>query len=296
MARRSTRGTDESGGRREGRGVPDPQKSLRAALKFTSWTLGVVAVVFTFAWLLFQGEQFLAEDPRFVLPPENPSADEDAVSVHGLKTVPRAAILRVFRGDRGRGLIELDPEKKRMQLRTVDWVRDARVSRAWPNRLDVEIEERQPVAFVQIPTRMTGSFANPVTYAPRLIDADGVILKIRGQTPPNLPLLLGIRETDEIEKRRARVHLMMRLMSELKGYSDRVSEVDVTDTEAVRVSFQLPDRQAILVLGNERFRDRLKLLLENYEGIRERLPEKPVLDISLDGRITAIQGLSGETR
>lgn len=267
--------------------------TIHSALRFTFWTLSLVISVFGIAWITFQGEQFLSTDNRFHVPPRGASAHDEGVEVHGLKNASRAAVMRVFENDRGRSLADVDPDQRRMQLRTVDWVRDASVRRIWPNHLQVEVTEREPVAFVQVASGFTGNFENPVTYKPMLIDADGVILRLRGSVPTNLPLLTGVRKSEDVEVRRARVLRMLRLLDELRDFRDRIPEIDVSDPESVRMTYQMQDQQVILILGNERFLERLNIFLRHYDGIRDRLPPRAILDVSLEGRITAIQPADG---
>ncbi len=269
------------------------RESVRRALRFTGWTLALVAVVFCAALALLQGEQFLTSDQRFRLAESGSRAQDDAITVTGLKHASRAAVLRVFADDRGRSIADVDPEKRRMQLKRVDWVRDASVRRIWPNQLHVDVEERCPVAFIQVASGVSGSFSEPMRFVPMLIDADGIILPLRGDVPQGLPLLMGVRERDDIERRRTRVLLMMRVLDELREARSRIPEVDVTDPESVRITYQLSDHQVVLVLGNERFLERLNIFLRHYEGIKDRLPQRAVLDVSLEGRITAIQPLEG---
>ncbi|MBN9658884.1 MAG: FtsQ-type POTRA domain-containing protein [Acidobacteria bacterium] len=267
--------------------------TIRTALRFTFWTLSLVVSVFAVAWVTLQGEQFLTNDPRFHIPARGASARDEGVEVHGLKNASKSAILRVFENDRGRSLADVDPARRRMQLRTVDWVRDASVRRIWPNHLDVEVTERVPVAFVQVASGFTGNFENPVTYKPMLIDADGVILRLRGSVPANLPLLTGVRVSEDVEVRRARVLRMMRMLDELREFRDRIPEIDVSDPESIRITYQMQDQQVILILGNERFLERLNIFVRHYDGIRDRLPPRAILDVSLEGRITAIEPADG---
>ncbi|MGJ5815727.1 cell division protein FtsQ/DivIB [Paludibaculum fermentans] len=267
--------------------------TIRIALRFTFWTLSLVVSVFVVAWVTLQGEQFLTNDPRFHVPARGASARDEGVDVRGLKNASKSAVMRVFENDRGRSLADVDPDRRRMQLRTVDWVRDASVRRIWPNHLEVEVTEREPVAFVQVASGFTGNFENPVTYKPMLIDADGVILRLRGSVPANLPLLTGVRASEDVEVRRARVLRMMRMLDELRDFRDRIPEIDVSDPESIRITYQMQDQQVILILGNERFLERLNIFIRHYDGIRDRLPPRAILDVSLEGRITAIEPADG---
>jgi hypothetical protein len=265
-----------------------PRRAARTAARFAALTLGLTAAVFVIAWMLLQGDMLLTSDPRLFLPAGDLPSGEPAITVSGIHKASRAAILRVFDPDRGRSLYNLDPEARRRQLRTVEWVRDASVRRIWPNRVAVEIEERVPVAFIMAPAGPSGSFANPVSYRPLLIDADGMPLEVRGETPGDLVLLTGIRLQEDIERRRIRVQKMLRLLEELRSYRANIQEVDVADIYNLRITYQIGDLPLVLVLGDERFAERVATLERSFSSIRDRLAPRAVLDISLQGRITIV--------
>lgn len=266
----------------------EARERIRRTLKFTAWTLGLVTVVFSAAAVLLEGEEFLSKDRRFQLPEPGTRSEDAGLTVAGLKNASEAAVRRVFEADRGRSVADVDLEKRRTELRRVDWVREASVRRIWPNKLHVDIEERVPVAFMQVTTGLSGDITAPVVHRPRLIDADGMILPARGRLPQGLPLLSGVRERDDVERRRARVQLMLRVLDELKEAREKITEVDVTDPENLRILYQAGDHQLVLVMGNERFRERLNIFLSHFDGIRERLQARTVLDVSLEGQITMV--------
>lgn len=269
------------GGPESGRGTGN----VRAALRTAVITAGLLASVFALAWVSMQAQEMLSSDARFKVAGVE---DRDSIVVSGVNRASMRAIQRVFERDAGRSLIEIDPDDRRMRLRTVEWVRDATVRRIWPNRIHVAIIEREPVAFLPVAAEVTGRFNNPVSYKPMLIDADGAVLTIRGQLPPNLPLLIGVRREEDIERRRAGVTTMLRLLDELKEFRQQIIEVDVTNKDSLRAAFQMPDRVVVLILGGERFLERARTFQSHYEGIRDRLSNRALLDVSLEGRITAI--------
>lgn len=266
-------------------------RSIRDALRFAGLTLALVVTVFGVAWTLWQGEQFLTGDERFRLPHEED--DETAVVIRGSHNANAAALYRVFERDRGQSLYQMDPQARRMQLRTVEWVRDASVRRIWPNRVAVDIVERQPVAFIQTPSGASGSFENPVSYHPMLVDEDGVILPVRGDVPAQLPLLTGISPDEDVEVRRTRVQKMLRLMREAPEYRAQMPEVDVTRTDNLRAVFQIDGRQVVLQLGGERFKQRIELFLRNWEKARETVQPGDMLDMTWDDRIVIKRTGSG---
>ncbi len=272
----------------ESRGLT--RASLRRNLRIAGWTAGVVVIVFVSAAALLEGEVFFSKDARFALPESGALATDAGIRVDGLSHASESAVLKVFASDRGRSISEIDLEKRREALRTVDWVKDASVRRIWPNQLHVTIEERVPVAFIQVTSGLSTDLTSPVVNRPKLIDGEGVVLSPRGKLPPGLPLLSGVRERDEITRRGTRVRLMLRVLDELKNVREKIGEVDVTDPENIRVLYQNGDRQLVLVLGNERFRQRMETFLDHYDGIRDKLQAKSVLDISLEGQITMMDG------
>jgi cell division septal protein FtsQ len=258
---------------------------VRAALRTAAIAVGTLSAIFGVAWLSMQTQDMLSRDTRFQIA----GVDEgDSVSVTGVKRASRRAILKAFEQDAGKSIIDIDPEARRLKLRTVEWVRDATVRRVWPNHLHVDIVEREPVAFLPVASTMTGRFNNPVSYQPMLIDEDGAVLSIRGTVPQNLPLLIGVRREEDIERRRSGVRWMLRVIDELKEYRSQIIEVDVSNRDSLRVAFQMHDRVAVLILGNERFLERVRTFQSHYEGIRDRLSPRALLDVSLEGRITAM--------
>lgn len=286
MARRKAKETPE-----------DPQRrlALRRALLAAGWSLTLVCTLAGAAFFVFEWDRFLSRDPRFRLPEEDiPGAG--GVFVEGNRHAARAAVLRVFEADRGRGINEIDLEKRRDELRRIDWVRDAAVRRVWPSTIFVRITEREPVAIIQVPAAISGSFDEPLRMRPMLIDADGVILPLNGPVSRSLPLLLGVRQEQDIEHRRRLVRLMQRVLDELAPARSNIPEVDVTDPENVRIAYQTRDHLVVLILGNEKYLDRLNVFLSHLEGIQDRLSHRAVLDLTTEGRITLVGAPPEEER
>jgi len=78
---------------------------------------------------------YVATNPRFMLSTNS----QDAVAIQGLNYAARARVLSVFAADLGRGVFSVALAERRRRLLAIDWVRDASVSRVWPNRLLVRI-------------------------------------------------------------------------------------------------------------------------------------------------------------
>ena len=232
-----------------------------------------------------QAEQFLLRDPRFTVTPPDYGLESPSLHVDGIRYASRAQVLRAFAPDFGRSLYEVPLGERREQLRRLDWVRDASIARIWPNRLLVRIEEREPIAFLQLPNQgPLSEFA--------LIDRDGVILAPPKHGSFKLPVVVGIRPDSPAAKRRDSVRRLLRLMSDIGPLGDRVSEVDVTDPDNLKVTSRVDNRAMALMLGDHNFAQRLQNFVNHYAQIQQRLPGATTLDLRLEDRITVVEGKS----
>ena len=215
--------------------------------------------------------QFALGDPQFQL-----SRDKtDSLTITGLRHVSKAKVQRVFAGDFGQSIFSAPLEERRRRLLAIDWVEDATVQRIWPDRLTVQIRERQPVAFVFLRSGVL------------LIDSQGVLLEPPSHAQFTFPVLSGVRERETDEERKERVRLMLRVQEELGYLAKDVSEVNVADTENIRIVAQVEQRALELILGDTNFGRRYQNFLNHYPEIRKRSPEVKTFDLRLDDRITA---------
>lgn len=227
-------------------------------------------------------EQFVITDNRFLLPgPPDKSASTEFFNVQGAHFASVEQISSVFSHDFGRSIYLCPIAERRRRLLAIDWVKDASVLRIWPNRLVVRINERTPVAFVQVTNGRGG-----MTY--RLVDSDGVLLDPKQAVKLRLPVLAGMPLTETRENRMDRVKRFQSLQSDLGTLMDKVSEIDMSDMDNLKVTEEIGGRALTLVLGGSRFRERLNNFLDNYPEIRGRLPNATVFDLRLKDRITVI--------
>lgn len=233
-------------------------------------------------------ERRLIEDPRFAVRPlDGDPASGPELRIEGARHAPRERILEVFAEDAGKSLYRVPLADRRRRLLEVSWVREASVARLWPNRLEVRIEERRPVAFVRLEPRQPGALAHTA-----LVDAEGVLLEIPPASPYDLPVLAGVRQDQPREARALRVRRMQRLLEELGELGERVSEVDAANPNNLRVRVQAGDRLVEVWLGQERYKARLSRFLQYFTEVRRRYPEATRFDLRLDDRITVIDGVN----
>jgi cell division protein FtsQ len=240
-------------------------------------SLSVLGVLVAAIVVIHRFEQFLIRDPRFALNGIESSADTATLEISGAAHANRAKIEAVFNDDSGRSVYLLPMNDRRASLRAVDWVKDASIVRIWPNRVVVRVSERAPVAFITLASSR---------YA--LIDEDGVILPPATDRFP-VPVLTGVRLSDPPGVRRDRVHRMLRLTRDLGDLASKISEIDVSDPENLKVTQPHDGRVVTLLLGDRNYALRYQNFLRNYSEIERRLPGAATLDLRLEDRITVVE-------
>lgn len=288
MARRRAQEADSAPERTEEE-IQRRRAYWKAAAKVSGWTFAFMLVLLCMAWMSWQAESFLKHDRRFTVALRTIDDTDDAIRVTGVHNASQARIMAVFERDRGHSLYSLDPEKRRLQLRGVDWVRDATVRRVWPNRIEVEIFERTPVAFIRVADGATGDFNNPVKFRLMLIDTEGAILPVQGAVPQALPLLTGVRDDSDVESRRQQVDMMRRVLRALRQYKSKILEVDVSRPDDIRVTCAVGGQNFALILGHEQFLQRLEIFLKQHETMRDQMDPRREYDLTNEGRILAIE-------
>jgi cell division protein FtsQ len=253
---------------------------FRYALYSATFLLLAVAALFVYSRV----DQFLASDPRFRLAePPAEGGESPALQIEGVVYASRATILSAFSADYGRSVYLLPLAERRRALLAIDWVREASVTRLWPDRVAVRIEERTPVAFIGLPAA-----DNPASYRVALIDAEGVILEQPPRARFTLPVLAGIRPEQSQPARRLRVTAALRMIQELGSLAGQLSEIDVSDAENLKVVQQAEGKVLLLMLGNRNFLSRLQNFVNHYPEIQQRSPDSATFDLRLDDRITAV--------
>lgn len=256
---------------------------LRYGLMFTGLCLLLTGAIYASQ----RFEQFLIRDPRFSLPgPADYGLESPNLEVEGILYASKAQILRLFEPDFGRSLYLFPMAERRKALLNVRWVGDASVVRVWPNRVLVKITERQPAAFVKLPSESMLRWA--------LIDADGVILDPPQKAKFQLPVLAGVHPSESLDMRGKRVRRMQRLMKDLGALGNNVSEIDVGEMDNLKITGQVGGQAVALMLGDRNFLARLQSFVDHYPDIHRRMPQAASFDLRLDDRITALE--AGDVR
>lgn len=253
-------------------------------VRFTFWLVAGVLMMVSVMFAWHRTEEFLIKDDRFrITEADDFAGPSPNLIVEGIHYASTSQIRHVFAEDFGRSLYLVPIQKRRQQLLEIDWVEDATVSKIWPNTLKVRIHERKPVAFVRLrPNRRDGMSQLA------LIDKDGYILRPRIAARFTLPVITGIRESEPLEDRRARVRRVLGMLKELGPLAEQISEVNVSDPNNLIVAEHAENNVVNLMLGDENYTDRLQNFLANYAEIRAKRPDAKTLDLRVDGAITTV--------
>jgi cell division protein FtsQ len=235
--------------------------------------LAMLTVLSGFAASAYLLKTYLDRDSRFRI------SGTGNIEASGLTEVSRSEMLPVFGEDIGRNIFFVPLSERRKQLEQLPWVERATVMRLLPDQIRVSIVERQPVAFALQPNGLTG-----------LVDADGVLLTMpaamMAQRHYSFPVVTGINASDSLDARRRRMAVYQRLLAELDAggqkISNQISDVDISDPEALRLRMQ--DDPTLLVIGPERFLERYQLYKQNSTKFHQMLPGLVAVDLRNEQR------------
>jgi cell division protein FtsQ len=99
------------------------------------------------------------------------------VVITGTKLVPRSEVLAAAGVEPGTPLIEVNAGQVTSRIDAIRQVRSAQVTRSWPDRLVIVVQERTPAVAVTAPG---GGWD--------MVDADGVIVRWATSDPASLPV------------------------------------------------------------------------------------------------------------
>ena len=259
-------------------------RAAKAAVRYVLRALPVALLLVGAVLVLHQVEAFLVDSPRFQLGSADSYGEPNPnVAVFGIQHASEERVMSVFAEDAGRSVYLLPIAERRRRLLAVDWVRDASLVRLWPDRLEVRLTEREPVAFVQLDGGAAGRGGRI-----KLIDDDGVILEPPPRVRYDLPVLAGISEDQPEPMRALRVKRMREFLDEIGPHAEQISEIDASDPKNLRVMLAVEGRAVTLIVGGTNYLSRLLNFLAHYAEIQRRLPAASTFDLRLDDRITAV--------
>ncbi len=212
----------------------------------------------------------------------------DDVEIGGLENVTRPQVMEVMGGDIGRNIFFVPLAQRRKQLEQIPWVESASVMRFAPNRLKIEIHERQPVAFARVGSRIL------------LVDALGTLMELPGKKKYSFPVILGMNPGEPLSTRTARMKLYNELVTQLDSsgahYSQELSEVDLSDPEDVKVIASNPQGEVLIHLGASNYLERYKVYVSHARTWRQQFDELESVDLRYDRQIIVNPDLQGRAK
>lgn len=201
----------------------------------------------------------------------------DDIQVSGTENVTKAQIMEVMGADIGRNIFFIPLSQQKLQLEQIPWVESASVMRFVPNRLKVEIHERQPVAFARVGPRI------------ELIDASGRLMELPPKRKYSFPVILGMNQGEPLSTRAPRMKAYLDLTRELDSegahYTQDLSEVDLTDLEDVKVRVNDPQGDVLLHLGSSDYLKRYKIYVAHAQEWRQQFQKLDSVNLRYDNQV-----------
>jgi cell division protein FtsQ len=246
-------------------------------VRVTLW----VAIAAAGAWGAYFAGHFLMSSPEMAL------LHPEQVEITGTRYVQRANVLGIFAADRNHSVLRIPIDLRRHQLELIPWVEHATVRRALPNKIEVEITERTPVAFLRQGSELS------------LVDAHGVILERPLKGNLHFPVVTGLSADMALEDREQRMQVFAGFMQQVEsaraGASEQVSEVDLSDANDLRATLiglqgaaaSQSDAPLLVHFGDGDFQGKYRTLLDNIGTYRAKAGRLESLDMRFNGEVVA---------
>jgi len=209
----------------------------------------------------------------------------DNLEVKGTQNVTKAQIMEVMGADIGRNIFFIPLEQQQTQLEQIPWVESASVMRFVPNRLQVEIHERVPVAFARVGSRIS------------LIDAGGTLMEFPKNHKYSFPVILGMNPGEPLSTRAPRMKAYGELIRDLDSggarYSQDLSEVDLSDLDDLKVRVNDPAGDVLLHLGSSDYLSRYKIYVGHVKEWRQQFQKLESVNLRYDNQVIVNPDMEG---
>jgi len=255
------------------------RKAWMTYLRVAMW----IAIAVAGAWVSYVTGLFLLASPEMAL------VHPEQVELTGNRYVQRASVLSIFSADRSRSVLRIPLDQRRRQLEAIPWVEQATVRRALPNKIEIEITERAPIAFLRQGSDLS------------LVDIHGVILERPLKGSFHFPVVTGISADLPQDDREKRMQMfagfMQQVASAHSAAAEQVSEVDLSDANDLRATLTgLPggnstgasagqaDAPVLVHFGNGDFQGKYRTLLEDFGKWRAKAGRVESVDLRFNGQ------------
>jgi cell division protein FtsQ len=201
----------------------------------------------------------------------------DNIDISGMQNVTKAQIMEVMGADIGRNIFFVPLDQQKAQLEQIPWVESASVMRFVPNRLRVEIQERTPVAFARVGSRIS------------LIDAGGTLMELPQKHKYSFPVILGMNPGEPLSTRAPRMKAFNELVEELDSggarYSQELSEVDLSDLENLKVRVNDAAGDVLVELGSSDYLKRYQTYVSHVQQWRQQFQKLESVSLRYENQV-----------
>jgi len=201
----------------------------------------------------------------------------DQIQLAGNHNVSRAQTLAVFGGDISRNVFLIPLAERKRQLEQIPWIESATVMRLLPNRLSVEVRERTPLAFARVGAQI------------KLVDPNGVLMDVPPESRYSFPVIIGFTGAEPPSLRLARIGIYQAVVRELDSggshYSHDISEIDLADSEDVKIVVTDQKGEVLIHLGSGNFLDRYKIYVAHVPEWRQQFQKVDSVDLRYDRQV-----------
>lgn len=272
---RKTKGEQADGFQRRSR----PVRVRRGVADWRSWpwrkllVVGSLGVLSAGALSALSGYVHASERFRF-------PADGSGLAVSGLERLGPKPVRSIFEADFGKPLALLNLKARRTELLELQWVRGATIARIWPDRIWVDVIEREPVAFLRLKSGRRGS---------TLVDREGVLLDQLPGVQFDLPVVDGIEADMSVAERLKRVQLLENLVADLDreepAYSKRFGQLDLSDAQNAVATVVHEGEVFQLAMGDKLFRHRFEAFLNDVASWERRYGKLAKIDLRFEEKV-----------
>ncbi|MFK8079211.1 MAG: cell division protein FtsQ/DivIB [Granulosicoccus sp.] len=232
-----------------------PLAALRLSAT-TRWVVALLGLAFLMGLPVVASQ--LAQDPvRF------PVTHVDVLGT--MDYADRDALMANINQHTAQGFYGLDIDRLRQSLESRQWIASARVSRVWPSRIAIEVEEHEPAARWNDDHLISKRL---VLFKPHQLDRNGTAFDRWSEVFRPLPQVLGAqgRHVALLDAYRVYDQQLSRfdLSLELLDEDDRLSQT-LTLSNGVVVRLGLDEREL-----------RMSRFLDVYERIAEKATDAPL--------------------
>jgi cell division protein FtsQ len=212
----------------------------------------------------------------------------DNIEVTGNENVTKSQIMEIMGADIGRNIFFIPLAQQKAQLEQIPWVDSASVMRFVPNRLQVEIHERTPVAFARVGPRIF------------LIDAGGTLMELPPKHKFSFPVILGMNPGEPLSTRVPRMRAYNSLVHDLDSggaqYSKDLSEVDVSDLENLKVRVNDPQGDVLVELGASDYLKRYQTYVSHVQEWRQQFQKLESVNLRYDNQVIVNPDMEGRPK